>query len=92
MNYDEQIELAQSEIDALESKILGLMEKKAEENTDLKAGDQVVIISTDAIAIVDECYASADNFHGDRCVEVLVKCHTRSGKQHVLQRCEVAKL
>lgn len=92
MNYDEQIEMAQNEIDALEMKILRLMEMQAQAGADLKNGDQVVIRRTDAIAIVDECYAKAENFHGDRCVEILVRCHTRSGKQHVLQRCEVEKI
>lgn len=92
MNYDEHIDLLEKEQRDIELRILDLIEKRAAQSIDLNHGDQVAIISTDAIAVVDECYAKAENFHGDRCVEIIVKCHTRSGKQYVLQRYEVEKI
>lgn len=92
MNYDEQIEALEKQQQALEDEILSILRQQAKEKIDLKAGDKVIIISTDATAVVDSSWAVASHFHGERYVETLVSCKTRSGKQHVLQRCEVAKL
>lgn len=92
MNYNKQIEALERQQQVLEDKIMELLKKQAKDKIDLNSGDQVIIKSTDAIAVVNSSWAVASHFHGERYVEILVSCNTRSGKTHVLQRCEVEKL
>jgi hypothetical protein len=92
MNYDDQIEALQNKQQELEDEILNLMELRAAGEADLKGGDKVLIIHSDAVAEVISCKASAFSDHGDRFVEIRVLCQTHSGRKHELQRREVKKL
>ena len=92
MNYDDQIEALQNQQQELEGQILKLMELEESSNVDLKEGDKVLILHSDAVAEVISCKASAYSDHGDRFVEIRVLCQTHSGRKHELQRREVKKL
>lgn len=92
MNYDDQIEALQDKQQELEDEILKLMELNAAGDVDLKEGDKVLILHSDAVAEVISCKASAYSDHGDRFVDIRVLCQTHSGRKHELQRREVVKI
>ena len=92
MNYEEQIAELEKQQDDIEDKILRIIELKESEKIDLREGDRVLILRTDATAEVVSCKAVAETFRGDRSVQIIVMCKTHSGKIHELQRREVEKL
>lgn len=93
MNYDEQIEALEQQIDEIEKQILSLMEMQYAEShdSDIAIGDKV-LVQSDIYATVIESKFVAASFYGDRYVHHIVTCQTPSGKVGKVQRCEVEKL
>jgi len=94
MEYEDQIDALENEIEHIEKQILSLMEKQYAEThaKDIDVGDKVVFKATDILATVESSSFVAANFHGDRYVRYILVCKTKSGKTYTMQRCEVEKL
>lgn len=93
MNYDEQIEALEDQIQECERKILDLMAEEHAKNNinDISIGDKV-LVHGDIYATVTDSKFVAANFCGHRYVHHVITCETSSGEVGNAQRCEVEKL